>query len=987
MSTEKARIRIQAGSTRKSFLTNDSFVNFAADMGIGANNLSSGSNWSLNPIGRNHTKLEWMYRGSWLCRKVVDCPANDMTRAGVDFTGEVSPDDIEKLHQAWKKLALWTKLNETIKWGRLYGGAIAVLMIDGQDPSTPLNEDSIKRGAFKGLMVLDRWMINASVDDFITDMGPDYGLPAYYDTVTNGSVPSMRIHHSRCMRFEGDAIPYWQRIAENGWTVSVVEQLYDRMVAFDSASTGAAQLVYKAHLRTYKIKGLREIIASGGGMYQALLQNMAMVRQMQNSEGLTLVDGEDEIEYHTNSAFGGLSDALMQFGQQLSGASGIPLVIMFGQSPSGFSTGDTDVRNYYDRIGSEQASKLDLPVCKIARILYRSVLGCAPCDGFNHNFNPLWQQTETERASNASTISTAIKGIFDSGIIDQAVALAELKQSSHETGVFSNITDEDIAEAKLAPPPAPDALAPEPGADAIPQASGPIPAPAPPAPASAPVIQPAQSPAPAQPAPAPLGMFMLGGTPENIKVNVAEGLAVRVNYNTRDTFQESKVKRDVDGQFAVQAAHNNAVLDRIPHMNGADTLHTFSGGSAVRGTTGPHHEPHIHFTNAGFRIGGTTQFDDDGTGPSSRIDYNHSDGHSASLYMEGSGEHAKQVSSVHFGTAPVPAQQAAPARTIVTYQSLAAHSKRPDATASRNADTNRYTANKLKLIDIAGASADPVAALTALNISPSFPKLVKYRAAMVAELKTAPAAKIETALATNVPKRSPPSFSDGRSAQEKQEKPTKEYLSEKLGIDPDKLVDHLLAGFPADHHNRTYITEYGPGMRVSSDITGPNGVLSTQVRVFFNDRSILHDYFKLDRSLQGSDVAKKSFAAALPAYKAAGFKRIDVHAALDVGGYAWARFGFVPKKADWKYLSGTIQARINDGERSNKISAEDVKLLRELATSADPKVVGLIAAHKHGKGLLLGTDWHGSLDLTNEKQYKHAVEYANAPRKPKVTAI
>jgi hypothetical protein len=61
-------------------------------------------------------------------------------------------------------------------------------------------------------------------------------------------------------------------------------------------------------------------------------------------------------------------------------------------------------------------------------------------------------------------VSTA----FEKGIIDQATALQELKQSSDQTGVFTNITDEQIDEAKLAPPPMPAEAAPlptEPQAD------------------------------------------------------------------------------------------------------------------------------------------------------------------------------------------------------------------------------------------------------------------------------------------------------------------------------------------------------------------------------------------------------------------------------------------------------------------------------------------------------------------------------------------
>jgi len=44
-----------------------------------------------------------------------------------------------------------------------------------------------------------------------------------------------------------------------------------------------------------------------------------MIRVMQSNEGLTLIDAADKFETHTYS-FSGLSDVLMQFAQQLSGA-------------------------------------------------------------------------------------------------------------------------------------------------------------------------------------------------------------------------------------------------------------------------------------------------------------------------------------------------------------------------------------------------------------------------------------------------------------------------------------------------------------------------------------------------------------------------------------------------------------------------------------------------------------------------------------------
>lgn len=447
---EKPRIRVKAEGRP----TWDSFANVIAHIGQQTRNLSAGADYALNPVSRLRTRLEFMYRGSWLVRKVVDQPADDMTRAGIDIESDLPPEEVEKVHAEWRRLQLWDQLRDAIKWARLYGGAVAMLMIDGQAPDTPLRLDTVGKDSFKGLLVFDRWMINPVLSAPIKELGPDLGKPEFYETTTADELPRMIVHHSRLIRFDGDPLPYWQRIAENGWTVSVVEQLYDRMVAFDSATMGAAQLVYKAHLRTYKVPGLRELISSGGQMYQAFRESMEFIRLGQSTEGMTIIDGEDALEYHTPGAFSGLSDALTQFGQQLSGACGIPLVILFGQSPSGFSTGDTDVRNYYDRISSKQHSDLEEPVRRLLSIVSRSVLGKGLPEGYGLTFNSLWQPNEKERAETAGTIVTAVTQAHGEGIITTKAAMKELKQASRETGIFTNITDEEIAAAEdtLAPP-------------------------------------------------------------------------------------------------------------------------------------------------------------------------------------------------------------------------------------------------------------------------------------------------------------------------------------------------------------------------------------------------------------------------------------------------------------------------------------------------------------------------------------------------------
>jgi phage-related protein (TIGR01555 family) len=329
-----------------------------------------------------------------------------------------------------------------------------VYLIDGQDMSTPMRIETVGKNQFKGFAVLDRWMVEPPLGDLIKEFGPNLGKPKFYNIIGDSlKLPRQKVHHSRVIRFDGDDIPYYQRLAENGWGLSILEPLFDRLIQFDSATTGAAQLTSKAHLRTLKVKKLREIIAMGGQAYASLLSQISQMRLFQQSEGITLLDAEDDFEVHPYT-FTGHADMIQQFSSQLSGSLGIPVTRLFGVSPGGLNaTGQSDLQTYYDKIKQLQSDNLKTDIIKTLNILHMSTLSKMPGQDLNFTFRTLWQIDASAKAEIASKNATTIGGIFTSGIVSRETALKELKQQSDETGVFSNITDEEIHEAKNDPPP------------------------------------------------------------------------------------------------------------------------------------------------------------------------------------------------------------------------------------------------------------------------------------------------------------------------------------------------------------------------------------------------------------------------------------------------------------------------------------------------------------------------------------------------------
>lgn len=444
----------------------DGFANFASKVGMnpGMDNQLSQSFYMPNLITRNRLQLEYAYRGSWICGQMIDAKAEDMTREGITITTSEGANQVDDIQAEMEKLGIWSTLEDVIKWGNLYGGCLGILQIDGQDLASPLRIETVAKGQFKGLAVYDRWMLFPDMTEIIRT-GPMTGLPVYYYILNVSDIAGgifdadigkrqdaeqkvmqagQRVHHSRCVRMAGIKLPYYQAITEQMWGESVVERALDRMVSFDNTTMSAANLVNQAHLRTVRIDQLREILAAGGKGEENLIKMFSYVRLLQSNEGITLLDKEDEFNANTY-AFSGLSDVLIQFSQQLSGSIQVPMVRLLGQSPAGLnSTGESDLRNYYDGIRNKQNSSLREPVDNILRIVWQSKTGRPAPKDLRFTFNPLWQQSDKEKAETAEITTRTVREAYDAGLIQKKTAAKELRQNANRTGVFTNISDEEI---------------------------------------------------------------------------------------------------------------------------------------------------------------------------------------------------------------------------------------------------------------------------------------------------------------------------------------------------------------------------------------------------------------------------------------------------------------------------------------------------------------------------------------------------------------
>ena len=424
----------------------DAFSNPLFRLGWGSQSPLEATEYPLTRMTDNYALLNSLYRDNWVVQNVVGLMVDDMLREWYKLKGSYTPEALDALGKVERDTRLRERINEGLRWGRLYGGAAGLIMIDGQDDlSKPLDVDMIYPGSFKGLYILDRWQ-GVTPNMGLVFEGGDPVPESYSITDADGNTV-VNVHHSRVVRFTGRDLPYLERVAEMYWGESEVEALYKDVVAHDNVSANMAALTFQANINTMEVKGLEQLFSIGSSQAQRRFWNVMQAQSVLRSNfGTQLVEEGNKIT-NTQYTFTGLQEVYESMCLNLCGASHYPMTKLFGRSPAGMNaTGESDLKNYYDYVDSQREAKLRPALQKLLPVLAMSAWGFVP-DDLDFTFPPLWTPTATETAEIALKKAQAIRDTFQAGLFQADTAMKELKKLEDETGMFGSLSDEEIAAA------------------------------------------------------------------------------------------------------------------------------------------------------------------------------------------------------------------------------------------------------------------------------------------------------------------------------------------------------------------------------------------------------------------------------------------------------------------------------------------------------------------------------------------------------------
>ena len=423
--------------------TADAFANPLFRLGFGSQSPLEATEYPLTRMTDNYALLNSLYRDNWVVQNVVSLIVDDMLREWYTVRG-LPPAGLEALAAAERRSRLRARINEGLRWGRLYGGAAGLLMLRGQEErlSEPLALDDILPGTFQGLYILDRWQGITPGTELVFEGGEP--VPAYYAITDARGHTVAQVHHSRVIRFTGRDLPFLERQAELWWGESEVEALYKDVVAHDNVSANMAALTFRANVDTMEVPNLDQLFSlTSHEMQRRFWNTMQAQTVLRSNFGMQLVNKGDQL-HNTQYTFTGLQEVYESMCLNLCGASRYPMTKLFGRSPAGMNaTGESDLQNYYDYVDTLRESRLRPALEKLLPVLCMSALGTAP-EGLRIDFPPLWTPTAKETAEIAKAKAEAVVSVFQAGVVRADTAAKELRKLSDETGLFGDISDEEI---------------------------------------------------------------------------------------------------------------------------------------------------------------------------------------------------------------------------------------------------------------------------------------------------------------------------------------------------------------------------------------------------------------------------------------------------------------------------------------------------------------------------------------------------------------
>jgi len=427
---------------------------------------------SLSGLGTSHDRNEYtevsygdrldqewideLYEHDSVAGRIIDRPSHDSVRAG--FTVSIGDQDnrrnrADPFKKELDRLNVSQKLREGIRLARLTGGA--GLLVVTEDPN-PLHEPVDQSAIFgiKAIHAFDATELTPC-ETYTNIEHKDFGYPSMYDLTPKrpvyggGIINPSKVHASRILRYEGRPVRPVRTEQYNGWAQPVIEAVWDALKHLSTCVQSIASATHEFKFGILKIAGFDKLLVNSEGepSKDRLKNRLEAIMLAKSLIHAIVLDAEFEDYELRQIDFKGITEAFGVFQQMLAAATDMPLSLIFGQSPQGFSNNDETGRdNYNDKVSSIQTDYHEPNLVKLLR--YMSLARNSPTGGklpddLSVKFHPLDEPNQLEEAQTRKTMSEAVVPLIDRGVLDPSDASQMYEGAEWSMDITKAKPDED----------------------------------------------------------------------------------------------------------------------------------------------------------------------------------------------------------------------------------------------------------------------------------------------------------------------------------------------------------------------------------------------------------------------------------------------------------------------------------------------------------------------------------------------------------------
>lgn len=343
--------------------------------------------------------------------------AEEMTRKWIilNATGKEKSEKIKELTADMAKF----RLRETFRDATELDGFLGLGFImpdfglwdDPEELSKKLtiSPAKIEKGSLKGFTVIDPTWCSPNQYNANNPMDPTFYRPQQW------WVMGKMVHASRLLAIISRPLPDILKPAYNFGGLSLSQMLKPYVDNWLRTRQSVSDLLNAFTVFDFETDMMSTLAGGNGGDLAARIQAFTTLR---NNMGLFVHDKESEAFSNISAPLGTLDHLQAQAQEHMASAARIPLVKLFGISPSGLnSSTDGEVRTFYDSIHGRQERVYTEPLKTCLDILQLNRYGEIDPE-ITFEFVSLWELDEAAQAAVEKTKAETAEITINTGAVD-----------------------------------------------------------------------------------------------------------------------------------------------------------------------------------------------------------------------------------------------------------------------------------------------------------------------------------------------------------------------------------------------------------------------------------------------------------------------------------------------------------------------------------------------------------------------------------------